>query len=451
VHIPILRSGVVYESLEQVELTDYRDGSPLATMSLANEGLIRRDLRQARGNPLDDIPCAELLDICERAAVLFGEADLLLSPEAYLDALSATTGLPLALCQANMEKIQTVLRQMREVFAGLTGGLDPAVLDSCVGQLAGRPVSYYPLTQLLGAVLPSNSPGVHSIWLPAIAFKMPVALKPGREEPWTPYRIIQALIAAGCPAEAFSFYPTDHGGARCLLEGTGRAILFGDATTTAPYANNPRISLHGPGRSKVLFGEDLVDDWPAQLDLLVDSVARNGGRSCINASVIVVPRHADKIAAALAERLEQLPTDNLAAFTNPAVAESIHQRIEAALTPGQAVTEGPRLVTVGGPTYLRPTVLRLPDWTHPLANAEFLFPYVSVMETPQREMLEHIGPTLVVSALTDDAEFRTQLVRCPEIDRLNLGPLPTTHVAWDQPHEGNLFQFLYQRRAIAIA
>ena len=35
--------------------------------------------------------------------------------------------------------------------------------------------------------------------------------------------------------------------------------------------------------------------------------------------------------------------------------------------------------------------------------------------------------------------------------RLNLGRLPTAHVEWNQPHEGNLFEFLYHRRAIQYA
>ena len=41
-----------------------------------------------------------------------------------------------------------------------------------------------------------------AIFAPAIALKVPVILKPGREEPWTPYRLIQALIAAGARAFA---------------------------------------------------------------------------------------------------------------------------------------------------------------------------------------------------------------------------------------------------------
>jgi hypothetical protein len=34
-----------------------------------------------------------------------------------------------------------------------------------------------------------------------------------------------------------------------------------------------------------------------------------------------------------------------------------------------------------------------------------------------------------------------------DIGRLNLGPIPTTVLQWDQPHEGNLFEHLYQQRA----
>ena len=32
--------------------------------------------------------------------------------------------------------------------------------------------------------------------------------------------------------------------------------------------------------------------------------------------------------------------------------------------------------------------------------------------------------------------------------RLNLGPISTMKISWDQPHEGNMFEFLYKRRSI---
>ena len=35
--------------------------------------------------------------------------------------------------------------------------------------------------------------------------------------------------------------------------------------------------------------------------------------------------------------------------------------------------------------------------------------------------------------------------------RLNIGRVPTNRISWDQPHEGNLFEFLYRRRSISVA
>jgi hypothetical protein len=108
-------------------------------------------------------------------------------------------------------------------------------------------------------------------------------------------------------------------------------------------------------------------------------------------------------------------------------------------------------VVFQGGTYLRPTIVRCDAFDHPLANREFLFPYASVVEVPQREMLAAIGPSLVVTAVTQDASFMAQLLDSPLIERLNLGAVPTNRVSWDQPHEGNMFEFLYKRRSLERA
>jgi hypothetical protein len=39
---------------------------------------------------------------------------------------------------------------------------------------------------------------------------------------------------------------------------------------------------------------------------------------------------------------------------------------------------------------------------------------------------------------------------CTHIDRLNLGPIPTTQLDWLQPHEGNIIDFLYRSRALQL-
>ena len=472
-HLPVLRRGHPYESLEKSDVADCRTGAILATVSQANPGIIRKDLPRFSESraALKKFSVAQLIEICSRAGEQFlngalplGDERELQSPSQYIENLSATSGLPQIMVRRNMAKIHGVLVNMKTIFNGLTRGLDPAVLDGCVREQFGVRLSFYPVAGCLGVVMPSNSPAVNSLWLPAIPLKIPVVIKPGREEPWTPFRLIQAFVAAGCPAEAFGFYPTDHEGAAAILRGCGRALLFGDKSTTAAYASNPAIQIHGPGCSKILIGEDQIERWPDFIDLIVSAISDNGGRSCINVSAVVVPRHAAEMARALAEKLGPVAprplTDagaRLAGFANPKMADLIDAGIEEALaTPGAsdvttAFRSGPRKVRFDGASYLRPTIVLCDSFEHPLANREFLFPYASVVTVPQAEMLRQIGPSLAVTAITKDPVFIEQLLESPLIERLNLGPISTLNIAWDQPHEGNLFEFLYKRRSLEIS
>jgi hypothetical protein len=66
-------------------------------------------------------------------------------------------------------------------------------------------------------------------------------------------------------------------------------------------------------------------------------------------------------------------------------------------------------------------------------------------------MLSKIGPSLAVTAITQSPDFINDLLDCPLIERLNIGPISTMKISWDQPHEGNMFEFLYKRRAIERA
>jgi acyl-CoA reductase-like NAD-dependent aldehyde dehydrogenase len=467
--IPAFRFGDHYDSLTRVEIRTLDGAEVLASVGHVNAGVIRRDLRQVQTcfEILQQVSVQEMLTICKKAAKHFLEATLPVSedvtqaPDDYVRLLSATCGLPHALIRANMQKIADVMVEMSTILKGLTRGLDPAILETGLGEHLGIPMSYFPNTTHLGLVLPSNSPGVNSLWLPALVLRIPVILKPGREDPWTPWRIINALLAAGCPAEAFGFYPTDHEGASVILSECQRVILFGDARTVEKHAGDPRISAHGPGYSKILIGDDRIDAWPDYIDVIADSVARNGGRSCVNASTLVVPRHGQAIARALAKRLATIrpqaldaPDAQLAGFANVNVPAALDQRITQALARGGAVDvsvdqrSGERCIELNGQTYMQPTVVYCEEAEHALANTEFLFPFVSVVEIPQARMLQWIGPSLVVTVITEDADFKQAVLRCAQIKRLNLGPMTTAQVSWDQPHEGNLFEFLYERRAI---
>ncbi len=469
-HIPILRAGKPYTSLDVQEIPHVQTGEPLVRVSQANPGLIARELNaaHAKKQALDAFSVSDLAAITRRAGRLFAEADLPLdgqaqSPGDYVRQVSGTTGIPETLCRENMEKIRLACAQIDAVLAGLTRGLDLTVLDRGWAPENGRPLSYVRQTDALGAVLPSNSPGVHSLWTPSISLKAPVVLKPGREDPWTPYRIAQAFFAAGCPGEAFGIYPTGHAGANEILLRCGRSLLFGGGATVAPWLHDPRVSVHGPGRSKVILGEDVVERWEDFLDVILVSIAANGGRSCINASGVWTPAYGREIAEVISQRLAEIearplndPKARIAAFSNPAAAAGISNMIDVQLKSGGAEDltaglRGGRIAELDGLTFLNPTLVWCESPEHPLANTEYLFPFSSVVEVPQAEVVHRIGPSLVVTALTEYEDLVGELLNSPHVDRLNVGPIPTNRISWDQPHEGNLFDHLYRQRAFQFA
>jgi hypothetical protein len=57
----------------------------------------------------------------------------------------------------------------------------------------------------------------------------------------------------------------------------------------------------------------------------------------------------------------------------------------------------------------------------------------------------------VCSAITCKPDLRRRLLDAVQIDRLNLGPVPTNQLNWLQPHEGNLIDFLFRARAFQSA
>src|SRR5436190_11053700 len=275
-HLPVLRLGRSYDSLDKLEIKDHRSGEVKAVVSTINAGILRKDFRklgEARA-ALKKFTVTQLIDLSAKAGELFLNGTLPLgdkghtqSADDYVRTLSSTSGLPHVMVRRNMTKIHYALTHLAEILNGLSRGLDLSILDKGTGEQFGTKLSFFPTTQALGLVMPSNSPAVNSLWLPAIALKTPVIIKPGKEEPWTPYRLIQAFIAAGCPAEAFGFYPTEHEGPAEILKSCGRALIFGDKATTQQYANNPAIQIHGPGWSKTLIGEDCIENWRDYIDV----------------------------------------------------------------------------------------------------------------------------------------------------------------------------------------
>ncbi|MBI3695475.1 MAG: aldehyde dehydrogenase, partial [Acidobacteria bacterium] len=375
-NLPILRWGRPYTSLEQDTVVHFMTGEVLAKVSQANTGLLGRDMRLAprARQVLAEIPIPELIGMMKKAADLYLSATLPMgdgeqTPDDFARQQSASTGLPEHMCKANMKKNHFVLSNMDQILDALTRGLDLKILTRGFGfESRGVMVSYQAQAPVVGLVLPSNSPGVHTLWLPVIPMQVGLLLKPGPQEPWTPYRMTAAFYEAGVPREAISVYPGLGDIGAEVVRRCGRSMIFGGTATVERYKGDPRVQVHGPGFSKILLGDDVVDHWERYLDVMVDSVFLNSGRGCINCSGIWASRHTQEIAEAVAERIggveprpPQDPESMLAAFTVPGAAKAIWNAIAALLgEPGvQHATQrfGPRLVEKQRCGYLRPTVL----------------------------------------------------------------------------------------------
>lgn len=110
-HLPALRFGTPYESLEKTPLVHFLTGELVAEVSQTGGAMLSRDLRHAQRarESLRAIDPLEMVRRLKKAGSLYAEAALPVgdsqqTPEDFVRQQSATTGLPETLCRANMQK-----------------------------------------------------------------------------------------------------------------------------------------------------------------------------------------------------------------------------------------------------------------------------------------------------------------------------------------------------------
>ncbi len=311
--IPVIRWGKPYESLEKQEVVHFETGEVLAKVHQANGGMLKMDRRhsQRARDALRQIPIDKLIEMAAKAGDLYLNAKLPLgngtqTPEEFCRMQSATTGLPEHMSAANMKKNYFVLTHMREILDALTRGLPLDILSKGYGvEARGVMLSYQAYSPVLGMVLPSNSPGVHTLWMPVIPLQIGLVLKPGPQEPWTPYRMTEAFCQAGVPREAIAIYPGGPDVGAAVIENCDKTMIFGGLPTVERYHGNPRVQVHGPElQQDFAWATTIVDNWArisrpdgrqrrCQQRPRLHPIALESGRS----------RHGAEIADALAQRL----------------------------------------------------------------------------------------------------------------------------------------------------
>lgn len=281
-----------------------------------------------------------------------------------------------------------------------------------------------------------------------------VAVRPSRREPFTPYRLVGALRQAGVREEQLVLLPTDHRAADTVIRGADRAVVYGGDDVVERYAHDARVLPQGPGRTKILITADT--DWRDHLDMIVGSVADEGGTTCVNATAVLVEGDPAPLAEAVAARLSALPS--LPPLDERAVlpvcpldrAHALSSYLERVAVGTRARLGGRGIVDdLGdGSAVLRPAVHQVDRADAVQLRTELPFPCIWVAPRSRADGLGPVRDTLVVSALTRDRALLEALLAEPTIANLYIGDHPTYWMAPGVPHDSYLSDFLMRSKAV---
>jgi hypothetical protein len=297
-----------------------------------------------------------------------------------------------------------------------------------------------------------NAPGIHGLWLQALALGYRVAIRPSRREPFTGHRLIRALRDAGFRHEDAVYLPTDYAGADELIRAADLTMVYGGQDVMDKYDGNPTVFPNGPGRSKTLITAD--QDWRDHLDIIVDSISNLGGMGCVNTTAVLYEGDPAPLAHAIAHRLSMiapLPSSDERAIlpTQPIDDARATAAYLAARAAGTTALLGADQVVADlgdGCAALRPAVHLLAEPDVQKLNIELPFPCVWVSPWSRADGLDPLRHSLVLNAVTDDENLVDDLVNEPTISNVYRGHHASYHTAPAIPHDGYLADFLMRNK-----
>lgn len=439
-----------YHARERQPVTDVA-GNGVAELSLVPTLFISRTmsaLRRAGALPVDD-----RLAAIARACAAFGNATVDgLSVAEYARLVSRVAGLPITLVRRAAEGIA---RQARGVRRDVECARPRGAVYDWRNPLthAGRAV-WARRGDVFAVHAPANNPGVHSLWLEALALGYRVAVRPSQREPFSARRLVSALRMAGFGEDRVALLPTDHSGADEILRQADLAMAYGGDEVVRKYAAQTNVLPQGPGRSKILITSDV--DWREHMDVIVESIAADAGTGCINTTAVFVEGDPTPLALAIADRLAPLPSlppeDDRAVLPVQPLASARrlehHLLDKAAGTTAWLGADGIVDEIGDGSAVLRPAVHQLDRPDAPQARIELAFPCVWIAPWSREAGVQPLKDTLVLTALSHDERLIDALLAEPTISNVYIGDHPTTWMEPGIPHDGYLADFLMRCKGV---
>ncbi|WP_241842095.1 aldehyde dehydrogenase family protein [Pseudofrankia sp. BMG5.36] len=438
-----------FRSRERLTINDVT-GTPMAELSLVPRLFVHRAMAALR--KAETMPAEERLAALARAAEAFEHgAPAGIPTDEYTHLVSRMSGMPISVVRSAVKGIARSLTGAGDdagcarPMAAVESWRDPATRE-------GRAV-WTRRAEVFAVHAAGNHPGVHSLWPEALALGYRVAVRPSRREPLTPYRLIAALRDAGFGADQVVLLPTDHTVADDILLAADLSMAYGGDEVVHKYAHDGTVLPQGPGRSKILVSGE---DWRPHLDMIVGSVADEGGTACVNTTAVYVEGDPTPLAEALTERLAAIPSlppeDERAVLPTQPVETA--RAVEKYLL-DHAGDATPRLggdgivdPLPGGGAVLRPAVFQVDRADAPQTGIELGFPCVWVAPWSAKDGAGPLRDTLVLTAITEDARLVDRLVDDPSISNVYLGDHPTYWMRPDVPHDGYLGEFLMRTKAV---
>ncbi|KUO15307.1 aldehyde dehydrogenase family protein [Streptomyces dysideae] len=425
-------------------------GRPVAELSQVPRLFVQRGLSALRtATPAGS---DELSAVIARAGHTFATDTVGgLSAQEYQYLVSRVSGVPVTVVRSATRRIE---RAAAEAYRSVRCARPAAAVDRWQDPVTrGGGAVWTRRGDVFAVHAAGNHPGVHSLWLEALAMGYRVAVRPSGREPFTPHRLVTALREAGIGDDRLILLPTDHHVADDIVRGADLSLVYGGDAVVHKYRADPNVLTQGPGRTKILLADG---DWASSLDTVVASISDEGGVACVNATAVFVAGDPAPVAAAIAERLAALPSlppeDDKAVLPVRPAAEA--RRTEKYLLDhadgGVLRLGGDGIVDElgDGSAVLRPAVVQLDRPDAPQLATELPFPCVWVAPWSPDDGVGPLRNTLVLTVVSQDERLIGRLVDEPSISNVHVGDHPTHRMAPGIPHDGYLAEFLMRSKAV---
>lgn len=464
--IPAIINNEYVYTLEKDDVVSV-DGSIIAQSSifpLIRLSQIKRlgedSFRKFQSIPIKDILCdlMKVADVFKQMEFEIG--DFKIKEEDYVRLVSGSTGLTPELVRSEINEIANILYNIGDILkVQIPGGDIEEALDKNHYLNHGTYTGYYPGGKTLAVKLPGNIPTICLYWLIPFAQKRPIFLIPPKEDLFTHLLLVEAIKKVNPLLSSFiSFLPCNNQFQSSLYKISDQIMLPESSKTVieSDLELMEKTYFIHYGRSKFLITDKYKFEFS---DILYRKMIWNNGRTCTGLTSVITTNCADVLAHDLSTKLIRECEDDIEGKV-PAFslekARLLNTMIDEFVSKGEVldvtfnIRNRPRLVEINNKGIIFPTVLLVKNKKSKAFGLELPFPFVSVIQVEENEILEYAKNTLIMSVISDSAELVKDLCYEKSILKVFSGANIERGYNYLDPHEGYMLDFFNHKKAVLL-